>query len=51
MQMNNGMLIDESILLMAEALSKNDQEMQTNMAAVSTCSSKSIFEVERHDNK
>jgi hypothetical protein len=44
MQMNDGMLIGENILLMVEALSKSDQELQTNFAAVSTCSSKSIFE-------
>jgi hypothetical protein len=42
-QMNNGMLIGENVLMMVEALSKSDQEVQTNYAAVSTCSSKSIF--------
>jgi hypothetical protein len=43
MQMNNGMLIDENVLMMAEALSKSDQELQTNFAAISTCSSKSKY--------
>jgi hypothetical protein len=44
MQMNDGMLIDENVLMMAEALSKSDQELQINFAAISTCSSRSKYE-------
>ena len=42
--MNDGMLIDENVLMMAEALSKSDQELQTNFAAISTCSSRSKYQ-------
>jgi hypothetical protein len=41
--MNDGLLIDENVLMMVEALSKSEQEVETNMAAVSICGSKSIF--------
>jgi hypothetical protein len=40
--MLNGKLVDENILLMAEALASNPEILQQNMDAVSTCGSKSI---------
>ena len=43
MQMNDGLLIDENVLMMVEALSKSEQELETNVAAVSICGSKRIF--------
>jgi len=49
-QFLNGKLVDESILLMAETLSTNSQQLQDNMVAVSTCGSKSnnnVFRIKK----